>query len=187
MDRYLDIHLRPDPEFPSTVLMSALFAKLHRGLVELATNRIGVSFPKVEQAPVGLGEHLRLHGTTVDLEGLMALPWLSGMGDLVRIGAITAVPSGVQYRVVRRVQAKSSPERLRRRWMKRRGLSEEAALQALPDTVAERLDLPFVTITSRSTGQRFRLFIEHGPVLASPRAGSFSGYGLSRGATVPWF
>ena len=188
MDCYLDIRLRPDPEFPATVLMSALFGKLHRGLVALDTDRIGVSFPEIEkETVVGLGERLRLHGTAAELERLMALPWLTGMGDHVHIGAIAAVPDAARHRVVRRVQAKSSPERLRRRWMKRKGLSEEEARRAVPDSVAERLDLPYVVLTSRSTGQRFHLFIEHGPVQATPRDGRFSSYGLSRGGTVPWF
>jgi len=188
MDRYLDIRLRPDPEFPATVLMSALFAKLHRGLVTLATERIGVSFPEVEKdTVVGLGERLRLHGAAAELERLMALPWLTGMEELTHIGAIAAVPDGARHRVVRRVQAKSSPERLRRRWMKRKGLSEKEARRAVPDSVAERLDLPYVVLTSRSTGQRFRLFIDHGPLRETPREGRFTRYGLSRGTTVPWF
>lgn len=187
MDHYLDIRLLPDPEFVSTVLMNALFAKLHRGLSDLGTNRIGVSFPDVERAERGLGNRLRIHGNAEELEPLMALPWLTGMADHVRVGSARQVPAAVRYRSVYRVQAKSSPERLRRRWMRRKGLSEEEARQAIPDSMAERLDLPFVTLTSRSTGQRFRLFIKHGPLRDSPVPGCFSSYGLSRVATVPWF
>ncbi len=44
MNHYLDIRLLPDPEFTATVLMSALFSKLHRGLAELGTGRVGVQF-----------------------------------------------------------------------------------------------------------------------------------------------
>ncbi len=187
MDHYLDIRLRPDPEFTATVLMSALFAKLHRGLVSLGTDGVGVSFPEVEKAPVGLGEKLRLHGTEADLQELMATAWLTGMRDHVQVLPPRPVPRQVRYRTVRRVQAKSSPERLRRRWIRRKGLTEEAARRLVPDTVAERLDLPYVTLTSRSTGQKFRLFIEHGPLLETPVGGRFSSYGLSPTATVPWF
>jgi len=188
MDHYLEIRLLPDPEFPVTVLMNALFSKLHRGLVELETSRIGVSFPDVERVERGLGELLRLHGDAGELERLMTLPWLTGMHDHTRVGRLRPVPERILgYRVVRRVQAKSSPERLRRRWMRRKGLSAEEARKAIPDDVAERLDLPFVTLTSRSTGQRFRLFIEHRPLQENPVPGSFSSYGLSRIATVPWF
>ena len=33
MDAFVDLTLLPDPEFPATTLMNALFSKLHRGLV----------------------------------------------------------------------------------------------------------------------------------------------------------
>lgn len=203
MDHYLDIRLLPDPEFPATVLMSALFAKLHRGLVALGTRRIGVSFPDLVEGPErSLGGLLRLHGDADELARLMALPWLGGMRDFTRIGPVRPVPRRILgYRVVCRVQAKSSPERLRRRWMRRKGLSAEEARQAIPDEVAERLDLPFVTLTSQSTGQRFRLFIQHGQLRESPVLGHFNSYGLSPSesslphgqlrdkkiATIPWF
>ncbi len=190
MDNYLNITLLPDPEFTTTVLMSALFSKLHRGLVTVATGRIGISFPAVDKASCGLGERLRLHGSSEALSQLMALPWLSGMSDHVRLGSIRTVPDGVQHRVVRRVQAKSNPERLRRRMMRRKGVSAQEALAAIPGNAAERLDLPYVTLSSHSTGQRLRLFIEHGPLLDTPIAGPFSSYGLSHrapAATVPWF
>ncbi len=187
MEHYLDIRLLPDPEFVSPVLMSALFAKLHRGLATLPTRAIGVSFPDVKKQVSSLGECLRLHGGDSELERLMALSWLTGMHDHVRVGPLRPVPEAVRYRTVYRVQAKSSPQRLRRRWMKRKGLSEEDARQAVPDNVAEWLNLPFVTLTSQSTGQRFRLFIEHGPLQDRPVPGTFSSYGLSRTSTVPWF
>ena len=47
MDAYIDIVLLPDPEFPATTLMSALFGKFHRGLVRYGEGAIGVSFPDV--------------------------------------------------------------------------------------------------------------------------------------------
>ncbi|GAB6067086.1 type I-F CRISPR-associated endoribonuclease Cas6/Csy4 [Methylothermus subterraneus] len=187
LDRYIDIRLLPDPEFPATVLMNALFAKLHRALVTLKTDQIGVSFPDVENVDRGLGERLRVHGDAQMLQRLMELGWLTGLSDLLKVSAARQVPASAHHRTVRRVQAKSSPERLRRRWMKRKGLSEEQAREIIPDSAAERLDLPYLTLTSRSTGQRFRLFIEHGPLLTAPIPGCFSRYGLSSKATVPWF
>ena len=74
MDQHLDLRILPDPEFPITFLMSALFAKLHRGLVELGTDRIGVSFPEVGTSEQGLGGALRLHGSAKELERLMNIP-----------------------------------------------------------------------------------------------------------------
>ena len=187
MDHYIDIQLLPDPEFPATLLMNALFAKLHRGLVALGSGNIGVSFPEVEDNPHGLGQKLRLHGSHSVLEQLTRLSWQQGMADHLRQQAIRPVPETRSFRTVRRVQAKSNPERLRRRLMKRKGYDEKQALAAIPDSTAERLNLPYIMLTSQSTGQKFPLFIEHGPLRDQPVSGKFSSYGLSAEATVPWF
>lgn len=188
MDSYIDIRLLPDPEFAQNQLMSALFAKLHRALVQRRTHDIGVSFPRLQAKPHTLGDHLRLHGTVQALQALMTLDWLSGMRDHVSVTDLQSVPAETQYRVVRRVQSKSNPERLRRRLAKRHDLTEEQARERIPDTVENRLlGLPFVTLRSQSNGQNFRLFVEQGELLRQPLTGTFSAYGLSNAATIPWF
>lgn len=187
MEAYIEIRLLPDPEFPPTLLMNALFAKLHRALVNHGAGDIGVSFPAVVSARPSLGGRLRLHGTTTALNRLMQSSSLAGMSDHLAIGSVAPVPRGARFRTVRRVQAKSNPERIRRRAMVRQNITEEAARAAIPDDCAQRLDLPYVTLSSRSTGQQFRLFIEHGPIQDQPLSGIFSAYGLSTTATIPWF
>lgn len=151
MDCYLDLRLTADPEFPPTLLMNALFGKLHRRLVECGEGRIGVSFPDLG-AGAALGERLRLHGSNADLAALMNDDWLTGMRDHLTVGAMASVPLHAQQRAVRRVQAKSSPERLRRRLIARKGCSQQEALLAIPDSAAEALDLPYLVLKSRSTG-----------------------------------
>lgn len=187
MDHYVEIRLLPDPEFPVTTLMNALFSKFHRGLVGHGEGRIGVSFPDVREGSRSLGSRLRLHGEGPDLCGFMTEGWLSGMGDHISINGPTPVPAGARYRVVRRVQAHSSPERERRRLIARKGVSAEEATAAIPDSRAELLTLPFLMLASRSTGQHFPLFIEHLPVVDTPCGGAFNSYGLSATTTVPWF
>lgn len=187
MDHYIDITLLPDPEFPATTLMNALFAKLHRGLVDHAGQDIGISFPEVVQSKRTLGQRLRLHGTSASLDRLMAIGWMQGMRDHVMVAPAQPIPANVQHRVVRRVQAKSSPERLRRRLMARKSIDVETARTVIPDSAAEMLNLPYVEIASRSTGQRFKLFIEHLKPLSTAIPGPFGTYGLSTNATVPWF
>jgi CRISPR-associated endonuclease Csy4 len=187
MDHYVDIRLLPDPEFPPSMLMNALFAKLHRALVDLNSTAIGVSFPEHTLEPLSLGARLRLHGEARALADTMSRDWLRGMRDHVEVHGPAEIPRGAVHRAVRRVQAKSSPERLRRRLIKRKGINHAAASEAIPDHAAERLELPFVTLQSRSSGQTFRLFIEHGPTAPQPTPGTFGHYGLGRGATVPWF
>ncbi len=187
MDHYIEISLLPDPEFPPNLLMNALFAKLHRGLVEWGDNRIGVSFPEHDDKKPTLGKRLRLHGSEQGLSELMNHNWLQGMSDHIHVTGVQPIPTPKGYRRVRRVQAKSSPERLRRRYMRRHPVDEQSARQAIPDSATETLALPYITIGSQSTGQRFRLFIEHGPIVDQPVEGRFSHYGLSPETTIPWF
>ncbi|MBD8492570.1 type I-F CRISPR-associated endoribonuclease Cas6/Csy4 [Pseudomonas syringae] len=187
MDHYLDLHLLPDPEFPTTQLMNALLAKLHRGLHDLRRDDIGISFPAIDSKSTRLGSHLRLHGTAQALDTLLALNWLTGMRDHVRLGDLSSVPPDTRHRVVSRVQTDSSPERTRRRLIKRHGITEEQARERIPDHAAKRCNLPFAQLRSQTTGQHFRLFIRHGPLLDKPEHGAFNGFGLSSRATVPWF
>jgi CRISPR-associated endoribonuclease Cas6/Csy4 subtype I-F len=107
--------------------------------------------------------------------------------EAIHPGEIQAVPSKVSYRVVSRVQAKSSPERIRRRQMRRHGLSETEAHERIPDSAMTWLALPFVSIRSRSTNQTFRLFIKHSDSKDMPQSGIFNSYGLSNETTIPWF
>ena len=188
MDHYVDIDVRPDPEFPAHQLMSALYAKLHRALVAQACTGIGVSFPGVAnaQSPY-LGTRMRLHGSQAALSALLASNWLMGMRDHVALTPALLVPRAAQHRAVRRVQVKSSPERQRRRLMRRQGIDEDAARQRIPDESARLSHLPFVQLRSTSTGQDFRLFIDHGPVQSGAVPGGFNAYGLGQGATTPWF
>ncbi len=187
MDHYIDINLRPDPEFVAHHVLSALYAKLHRVLVQMGSDGIGVSFPCYDPVAPHLGDRLRLHGSKDSLLALMRTPWLTSVHDHVAVGPLSVVPAEVQYRAVRRVQAKTSSERLRRRLMRRHDISEQEASQRIPDNVGKLLRLPFIQLKSLSTGQMFRLFIDQ--TLTTPQAskGSFSAYGLSRDATVPWF
>ena len=187
MDSYIELQLLPDPEFSATILMNALFAKLHRALVCGGEGRIGIGFPDVEKKCVGLGSRLRLHGPAGDLQRLMSANWLQGMRDHLAIGTISSIPADARHRVVRRVQAKSSPERERRRLITRKKISAEAAIEAIPDSAAELLNLPYLLLASQSTQQQFRLFVEHLPLQQKAVPGSFSAYGLSAVATIPWF
>ena len=199
LTHYVELALLPDPEFPAPQLMNALYAKLHRALCDVRANNpagsgIGLSFPgHQEEGHRSLGSVVRLHGSDTALDELMALPWLKGMRDHLEQSQpeILTVPETCQgHRVVRRVQVQSSAERLRRRLVKRHAgqVDAEEALRRIPDEVAERTRLPYVQLHSRSTGQHFFLFVQHGPLQNEPLLGGFSAYGLSQqGATVPWF
>lgn len=184
MNNYIDIKILPDTEFTPSLLMNALFAKFHRALVEPGYGEVGVSFPQAQKT---LGDTVRLHGSQGALQRLMAIGWLKGLTDYTCVTAVTAVPDNCRYRVVKRVQAKSSVERMYRRSVKKGWLTAEEAEVKMNAGKEQQLKLPFVQLKSHSSGQAFRLFIQQGKLLDTPMKGEFSAYGLSDAATVPWF
>lgn len=184
MDHYQDIRVLPDPEFSESMLMTALFAKLHRALAADGKGEIGISFPHLNKQP---GDTLRLHGCAVALTRLEATHWRKGLTDYVTVTAVQAVPAGVQYRTFSRVQVKSSAPRLRRRAVRKGWLTEQQALTKIPLTREQRTSLPFIMVRSLSSGQSFRLFMRPGKLQNTAVAGIFSFYGFSVTATVPWF
>ena len=188
MDHYVDIRLQPDPEFASPTLMNALFSKLHRALVTQKGTDIGISFPGHAIKPKRtLGDCLRLHGSEASLRKFMGASWLEGMQSHVTVSDTRPVPANASFRVVRRRQFKTNADRLRRRRAQRHGETLEQARARIPDTVERTAGLPSVTLRSRSTGQSFSLFVEHGPFRTESSLGSFNTYGLSQEATIPWF
>lgn len=186
MDHYIEFHLLPDPEFAPTQLMNVLYGKLHLALAELGSGDVGVSFPDGDKAHT-LGTRLRLHGTVNALDRVMRINWNTGIRDHVVQTPVMSVPADARHRSLYRVQAKSNPDRLRRRMMKRHRVDVETAVQQIPDSAAETLKLPYVQIKSLSSRKHFRLFFQFGPVEEKARNGVFNAYGLSREATVPWF
>lgn len=184
MNHYIEIRVLPDPEFNANVLLNALYAKLHRALSDAGQGEIGASFPNAGKI---LGDCIRLHGSQGALQRLMGLGWLKGLSDYTRVSEIELVPDKCQYRIVRRVQAKSSVERLYRRSVKNGRLTAEEAEAKINAGKDQLLKHPFIQLKSRSSGQTFRLFIQQGKLSGSPQAGKYSDYGLSDSATIPWF
>ncbi|WP_249978923.1 type I-F CRISPR-associated endoribonuclease Cas6/Csy4 [Vreelandella olivaria] len=189
MDHYIDIRLRPDPYFAPEMLMGALVNKLHRALFDLQATNVGICFPAHKHGVRArtLGNHLRLHSEQAQLQQLMSGEWLTGMRDHAQVNELLAVPDNAQHINVARKQFNTgSPSRVKR-YAKRHNISEEEAREIYAKVAGKCIELPFVTINSRSTQQRFSLFIEHGKLQEKPVVGPFNHYGLSPNATVPWF
>ena len=125
LSHHLDLQVLKDPELTAPQLLSALFGRLHAVLAREHCETIAVSFPGYDSR--SLGHCLRLLGTADDLHTLMAQRWLGALTDHLRLGDIKAVPAHAVPRRLCRVQAKSNPARLRRRQMRRHGLTEEEA------------------------------------------------------------
>ncbi|MGC1509847.1 type I-F CRISPR-associated endoribonuclease Cas6/Csy4 [Ketobacter sp. MCCC 1A13808] len=183
MDHHIDIQVLPDPEFKETVLMNALYSKLHRILGQKAEGRIGVSFPNYDKT---LGGLLRLHGTSQDLKRLMEEAWMTGLRDYCTTSEIQEIPGQHKHCIVKRVQAKSAHNK-RSRSIRKGWLTESEAFTKIPETQQKALQLPFAQLRSLSNDNLMRVYIEHGSLKDQPMTGTYSSYGLSSSATVPWF
>ncbi len=186
MSHYIEFRILLDPEFPASIIMNLLYNKLHKALVQTGCIDIGVSFPDFDNKRTILGERLRLHGSDIHINNLIANLSLSALHDHLRVGTVQEVPKQISYVTVKRVQCKSSADRIRRRQIRRHQLSDEEALTRIPDSVQKQLNLPYVTLKSDSSGQSFRLFISQ-QIAAHPIAGTFNAYALSNEATLPMF
>ena len=183
MDSHLDITLLPDPELPATVIMNAVYIKLHKVLCDLNSVDIGVSFPAYK---VTLGNVLRVHGEAVKLVQLQQLEWLGGMSGYCSEGKLTSVPQNCCYRNVCRVQINMSQAKLNR-LLKRGSITDAQAVQYRAEMLRQGLDQPFIELKSSSNGNRYRRYIALGELLNKPIVGTFDQFGLSKTATVPWF
>ncbi|MCK9505365.1 MAG: type I-F CRISPR-associated endoribonuclease Cas6/Csy4 [Porticoccaceae bacterium] len=183
MTHYNDILLLPDPEFPATLLMNAVYSKLHKVLVDLKSTSIGVSFPKCKKT---LGNLLRLHGSDKDLEQLWQSDWLGGMRGYCEVGEILQVPEGARHRRVGRVQTNMSQAKLNR-LLKRGSITEAEAEQYLEKMGRQQFKGPYLELQSGSNGHKHRRYVELGELIDQPLEGGFDQFGLSKTATVPWF
>jgi|SRR5690625_3934476 len=187
MDYYLDLVILPDAELSQNTIMNVIGTRLHQFLVLEKGVKIGSSFPGYSLKPRTLGPVIRLHGIEGDLEKIVASRWLNVLRDYVRFDLIEKKPNDCQYIDVRRVQAKSSIHRLARRYSRRHGVNIIEALERYKNIEEERLKYPFLNLNSKSTGQRYNLFIKQSTPHSQKKEGEFNSFGLSSTASLPWF
>lgn len=184
MNYFQEIQLIQDNDFSSALLLSALYNKLHRALVSLNNNEIGISFPDYQEKKT-LGGRIRLHSTIESLKKLGKINWLTGMYDHVKARGIDKVPDEVTYAKFFRVQS-TSVLNMRRRQKKRHGYSDQELIKRIPDSVKKNILEPFVRLSSTSTAQKFCMHVKK-ELFVDFSAGKFNQYGLSKVATVPLF
>ena len=180
---FTDLTLRGDEETSVREVLEIVFARLHLALTRSLPSGVGLSFPAATRPGAfttthSLGNVVRLHGSAEALRALLASPWTSNLADHLVTSPIASVPIGASPIRLVRVQAKSNTDRLVRRAVKRRGLTEMKAREAYAGHAQKRLALPYLSVRSASTKQSFRLYVHQEPA-AEPRPGTFSAYGLS--------
>ncbi|WP_299314227.1 type I-F CRISPR-associated endoribonuclease Cas6/Csy4 [uncultured Halomonas sp.] len=188
MDWYADLHVASAGALPPHRAIGELFGDLHRALYDLSADDVGISLPEHRSGPDRTpGGCLRLHSSKERLTALLRGGLLAKHLGVVECGGVQPVPAGAKHRVVRRRQFNTGGPSRARRYARRHGVSLVEASRIYSRLAARALETPFLKVASRSTGQAFSLFIEHDDLQDAPVPGAFSLYGLSRGATVPWF
>jgi len=197
MKYYLDITLLPDAEANLGFLWQKVYQQVHLALVEnkIAKNEsaIAVSFPNYGDKEFPLGDKVRLFANDqVLLKKLSIEKWLSRFNDYTHLKSIKEVPLTVnQFARFKRKQFKSNLLKEAKRRAKYKNESLSVALEHFKHYEIKS-SLPFINMTSLSmnkdmaSSRDFKLFIER-DIIEEPEKGVFNCYGLSKGATVPWF
>jgi len=184
MNSYINIKLKPDDEMRENVLLNTAFTKLHKALYDQKQTTIGISFPNYK---VKLGDVIRLHGDKASLETLQQTNWLGGLVGYCEVSDILPVPDKVEgYRTISRIQQNQTNAKLNR-LIKRNAMSDEEIKRYKAKMFATGLDNPYLELQSKSTGEKYRLYITFGELLDQPTSGEFNHFGLSKTATIPCF
>ncbi len=184
MEYYINLLFQADDEVPIYFIRNKAFTKLHKTLHDHQQTSIGVSFPKYK---LKLGDVLRLHGSKDELEALQKTNWLGGLVGYCEVSDILPVPEKVSgYRTVSRIRQNMTNAKLNR-LIKRGSISDESVKSYKEKMFATGLDNPFLELHSKSTGEKYRVYIAFGDLLDQPIVGQFNHFGLSKAATIPWF
>ena len=198
MKVYQELTLLPNEsqEVSLYFIWSKLYQQLHMAWVDTKDERgkvsTGVSFPQYDYSLGQLGHKLRILAPNEnEMQELKLSKWLLRLSDYVHVTSIREVPEAPQAHVVfKRLQTKSSVERLGRRSAKHQGVSLEESLESLGNKADVHSRAPFIHIKSQSSKRTFRLMIACEEVEHAKYEGRFSTYGLSSNeseATVPLF
>jgi CRISPR-associated endonuclease Csy4 len=188
MDSYFDIKALPNPEIIQSAVVAHLMQALHSELPEFE-GRVGLDFPAYGQQRT-LGGIIRVLGFSADINQLhRRLEQNVSFTDYALLTSISDIPENVgKYAKYLRCHAKGNSRlvRLKKRHEAKGTWTDELQL-AVSDKFSQLIKLPYVQLTSASTGQPFMLFIRQ-KIMTDAEVGSFNGYGLSLGeATIPKF
>lgn len=192
MKYYFEVTLLPSSEISLYFLWEKVYQQVHLALVELKDSEglvpIGVSFPNYSVEKNHLGNKLRFFAQVEsDLVDLNIEKWLFRLMDYLHITKIRSVPEPEGFAIFRRVQTKSSKDRLARRKAKREGITFDKAKELLSAFDEKVSILPYIHTKSLSSSKRYRMMIGFSKVDNSQCGGKFSTYGLSNNCAVPLF
>ncbi|QVW01715.1 type I-F CRISPR-associated protein [Vibrio phage ICP1] len=144
-------------------VVSKVLSTLHnKGIFN---GEVGVTFPRMDE---NVGDVITLFSKTgVDRKVLTST--LNTLTDFIHIGKPKEADKVKTYR---KVDTKSKGK-LIRRCIKRKGVSAETAESLYGNYKGEKCKLPYIVVNSKSTGQRFSMFLEE-----CENSEKFNSYGL---------
>jgi CRISPR-associated endonuclease Csy4 len=203
MTHYQDIKITPDVDISLGFIRNKLYQKFHKTLFDLKATDIGASFPHLKPCKNStpdmlLGDMLRLHSSQQSLENLQNQNWLGGLSGYCQISDILPIPENITgYQNISRVRVKGSmSEADLRAKIKHKKLQEElnndvkinAYIQQYRKEMFKRsLTNPYLELTSTSTQQRYRIYLQFNDITQHQVIGEFNAFGLSKTATIPLF
>ncbi len=184
MRHFINLFFQADEDVPIYFIRNKVFVKFHKALHDQKQNSIGISFPNHKTK---LGNIIRFHGNNTSLKTLQRSNWLGGLAGYCEASEILFVPEKIEgYRTVSRIRENMTNAKLRR-LIKRGSISEDEAKDYRAKMMVGSLDNPFLELQSKSTGEKYRIYIAFGTLQDQPVRGDFNHFGLSKTATVPWF
>lgn len=189
LTHYFEITAIPHEELPQSAITSLVMQELHRILKDF-DGKIGLSFPDYQKQTITIGGRIRCFANLELLEKVKLKLSDKSSTDYAILSEIHPVPQQIRgYLSYSRVQNKGSSDlRRKEKHMKQRGFSDDEITKVLSLKAQNQkpISLPHVHMTSSSTGQQFLLMIKE-KQLEENIEGTFSSYGLSKTATVPYF
>ncbi len=184
MDCYINLLLSADDEVPIYFIRNKILTKLHKSLHDQRQTSIGISFPNHK---VKLGDVIRLHSDKKSLDTLQQNNWLGGLSGYCKVTDILPVPENIEgYRTIYRIRQNKTNAKLNR-LIKRNAMSDDDVKNYKEKMFATGLDNPYLELQSKSTGEKYRLYIAFSELLEQATLGQFNYFGLSKTATVPIF
>jgi CRISPR-associated endonuclease Csy4 len=191
MKHYIDITLLPSDDIGHHFLWEKVYQQVHLAFVENKSTdcvfHFGITFPEFNAEKNRLGCKLRIFAASETLFNQLSInSWLNRLTDYVHITSIRSTPVHSKYVQFRRLQVKSSKERIARRKARRDDIPLDEAKAALIGFEEKSTLAPFINVKSLSKDKRFKLFVLQD---ISNFGGELelSSYGLSKSGFLPKF
>jgi CRISPR-associated endonuclease Csy4 len=185
---YLELRAISQIEITEVDVMNQVMQSLHQILVNHQGN-IAISFPCYNVHRT-LGGVVRLFGAEQELQNLKAdIQQKSSISDYALPMSIEAIPDTIKgyLRLIRiHPKGQSALRRAEKRLTAQGKWSAEVKQKMIEKWGSVNLQYPHIHFASKSTGQKFILWLKQEKCL-KPVSGTFNSYGLSQTATVPDF